>query len=288
MARTKEEIYELIRQTPFKWPDSLIHLFIGGSGLHGAKGSAPSDLDVMGVYIQPVEMVLGIAQMSTDDKGFKHFFNPDVQVWSTAPDDRKNTANDIDLHLFSLRKWANLAATGNSNALEFLFTQEEMASESRIWTMHILPNREHFVSRRAGFHFIEFSKAMLKRIKGEGTGKHGQRDELIEIHGYDTKAAMHLVRVLDEGKELMDTGKITLPRPNVELLKRIRGGEFDFPEIEFMYDQRLALLLEAQEKSSLPAELDRAKISKIITDAQTDFWFGIFDWEKNNGGNQQT
>ena len=281
MARTIQEIDTIIRQTKFLWPDNFIHLFKSGSAAHGATGTTPSDVDISGVYIQPVERVLGISQMRVDDVGFKKFFDPDVHVWSSGTDERKNTANDVDLNFFSLRKWANMAATGNSNALQFLFVPNMIPPET-VWNKHIIPNTEHFISKRAGFHFTEFAKAMLKRIKGEGTGKHGQRDELIEIYGYDTKAAMHLVRVLDEGKELMDTGKITLPRPNVELLKRIRAGEFDFPEIEFMYDQRQALLLEAQEKSSLPAELDRAKISKIITQAQTDFWFGIVDWEKNN------
>jgi uncharacterized protein len=275
MARTAQEIIELIRKTPFKWPNSLIHLFQSGSAMHGATGTKPTDLDVSGVYIQPIDMILGIPQIEINAEGNRKVFDPDVHVWSTSSDDKKNTADDIDLNLYSLRKWANMAATGNTNALEFLFVPNMLTC--RIWADHIAPHVRDFISKRAGFHFAEFSKAMLKRLKGEGTGKHGQRDELIEIHGYDTKAAMHLIRVLEEGRELMETGKITLPRPNVELLKRIRGGEFDWPEIEFMYDKRLAELQAAQEKSALPAELDRAKISKIISDAQVEFWFGNND-----------
>jgi hypothetical protein len=50
----------------------------------------------------------------------------------------------------------------------------------------------------------------LQRI---GTGKKGQKHELIGVHEYDIKAAMHLICLLNEGIELMRSGTITLPRP---------------------------------------------------------------------------
>ncbi len=34
-------------------PTSIIHLFIGGSQLHGAKVSGYDDLDIYGCYIEP-------------------------------------------------------------------------------------------------------------------------------------------------------------------------------------------------------------------------------------------
>src|SRR5271157_5233934 len=245
MPRTDKSFQELIRLTPFMWPDSIIHLFVGGSGMHGGTGHKPSDLDLNGVYIQPIELILGITQMTTDDAGLKHVFQPDVQVWSSSKDAVKNNADDVDVNLFSLRKWASMAATGNTNAIEFLFVPNTAWSNVNavIWNERIVPYTADFISKRAAFHFAEFAKGMLKRLKGgEGRGKHGQRPDLIEEFGYDTKAAMHLIRVLEEGRELMDTGKITLPRPNAQLLKRIRSGEFDWPEIQFMYDQRLEYL----------------------------------------------
>src|ERR1035437_6938208 len=106
MRNAELELETLIRETPFMWPDSIIHLFIGGSGMHGATGNKPTDLDLNGVYIQPVELVLGIPQMRTDEDGSKHRFDPDTQVWSSAGDHEKNTAEDVDLNLYSLRKWA--------------------------------------------------------------------------------------------------------------------------------------------------------------------------------------
>jgi len=253
------------------WPDSLIHLFIGGSGMHGATGDKPTDIDLCGVYIQPVELVLGIPVPKVGEDGEPHRFDPDVQVWSPSGDHDKNGPGDLDLNLYSLRKWAGMAATGNTTALEFLFIRNS-AEKPDIWVKHIEPNRDAFISARAGFHFLRFSESMLKRLKGEGQGKHGQRPELEQEHGYDTKAAMHLIRVLCEGIELMKRGTITLPRPEVVTLKGIRAGGYSLEGVEKMYADLTAELEAAQAASKLPPEVDRARISRVITAAQVEHW----------------
>ncbi len=51
------------------------------------------------------------------------------------------------------------------------------------------------------------------RLQGIGTGKKGQRHELIGAYGYDIKAAMHVIQLLNEGIELMRSGTITLAAP---------------------------------------------------------------------------
>jgi predicted nucleotidyltransferase len=277
MERTEQtSLEELIRaNTDFPWTDSLIHVFHSGSAAHGATGNKPTDTDISGVYIQPVEMVLGIPQMKVDEEGNRKVFDPDVHVWSSSGDNKRNTADDLDVNLFSLRKWTNMVATGNSNAIEFLFIPSLAHNSKRrrgIWEDYILANKATFISQRAGFHFTEFSKGMLKRIKGEGQGKHGQRPELEAEFGYDVKAAMHLLRVLGEGIELMMTGEIRLPRPEAPFLRDVRNGKFSLEEIEDIADARFELLAREQVGSFLPVELDRSKISKIITEAQIEFW----------------
>src|SRR5271157_6401435 len=173
MATTKTDLKELIRSTPFMWPDAIIHVFQGGSAMHGATGNKPADLDILGVYIQPVELVLGISQKSDEGK----WFDPDTQIWKPSGDNARTAAGEADLNLYSLRKWAGMAATGNTTALEFLFVPS-LAATPHIWDWHIKPNAEHFLCKRAGFHFIAFAEAMKLRLAGGHTGKHGQRPEL--------------------------------------------------------------------------------------------------------------
>jgi predicted nucleotidyltransferase len=146
MARTEEDILELIRRTPFMWPDSVIHMFVSGSAMHGATGDKPGDLDISGVYIQPVEMVLGIPQKLEGGEG--RWFDPDTQVWSSAGDHNRNSADDIDVSMYSLRKWAGMAATGNTTALEFLFVHG--ADPTYIWLEHMSATTRTSSRRRRG------------------------------------------------------------------------------------------------------------------------------------------
>ena len=238
--------------------------------MHGATGDKPTDTDIAGVYIQPVEMILGIDQKRSDDK----WFDPDTHVWSTSGDNVRNTADDIDVALYSLRKWASMAATGHTTVLEFLFTKNTLgwANSTYVWETYILGNKDKFLSKAAGIKFGEYARAQLHAIKGVGKGKHGQRPELEAQYGYDTKAAMHMLRVLGEGIELMETGNITLPRPEAPFLKDVRNGKFALPDIEALFESRETLLEIAMEKSSLRDTIDRAEISRLITEAQLDFW----------------
>jgi uncharacterized protein len=103
-----EQPFAAVRESSFPHPDGLIHLFIGGSELHGAKVKDTDDLDIYGVYLEPPELALGLERS-------------DLYVWSTAGNERRNGPDDIDLCLYSLRKCAGLAAKGNPTALHFLF-----------------------------------------------------------------------------------------------------------------------------------------------------------------------
>lgn len=255
------EIYELIiRNTDYKYLGETIHLFVGGSAAHGAKLEHKGDLDLYGVYIPPMETMVGI----TDSD--EHY------VWSTSGDKVRNGPDDIDMNMYSIRKWAGMAASGNPTALEFLYTNN-LAPKGTIWEQFILPNRHLFLCTRAGYHFQKFCEHMLRTLKGEGTGKRGQRPDLIGEFGYDTKAAMHLIRVLNEGIELMETGKITLPRPEKEFLINIRLGKAGtLADIEAMAMERFDRLEKARLASSLPAEVNRSEITKVVLMAQQQVW----------------
>ena len=108
----KRSLLDLVALSGFDKPQSLIQLFVGGSELHGAKVGQTDDTDIYGVYIEEPSEALGL-----DSR--EHF------VWSTAGNERRNTADDVDVTLYSLRKWAGMAAKGNATALHFLFAEPE-------------------------------------------------------------------------------------------------------------------------------------------------------------------
>jgi predicted nucleotidyltransferase len=98
-------------QYGFPYPNNVIQAFIGGSQLHGAKVGATDDTDWYGVFIEPPEKMIGLDR--------DEFF-----VFTTGGKRGGNGPDDVDVCLYSLRKWAGMAAKGNPSALHFVFAKD--------------------------------------------------------------------------------------------------------------------------------------------------------------------
>jgi predicted nucleotidyltransferase len=257
-SKNRRSLLRLVAESGFDQPEALIHLFVGGSELHGAKVGKTDDTDIYGVYIEHPQQALGLNSR-------EHF------VWSTAGNERRNGPNDVDVTLYSLRKWAGMAAKGNATALHFLFADPREVSGAT-WR-EIQKNRAVFLSQASAKQFLGFADAQFKRLTGEkGRGKKGQRPEYIGKYGYDTKAAMHGLRLLYECMELMQHGRITLPRPEKNLLIEVRSGAWKFDRV-LAHAQRLFRDVEqAVAFSALPEKVDRPAISQLIAQVHLDFW----------------
>ena len=260
MAGLDQELVARVVASGFEPINSLVHLFVGGSELHGAKVGATDDLDVYGVFVDPPQIVLGLEPR-------EHF------VWSTASDERRNGPDDVDITLYSLRKWALMAARGNATCLHFLFA-DATASSLPIWC-DIQARREVFLSKKSAEQFLGFAENQRKRITGEkGQGTKGRRPEYECAFGYDTKAAMHCLRLLFECIELMREGRITLPRPERALLIEVRSGAWTlerFLQEAEMLEKEARLLAET---SALPDAVDKQAISELISTVHLSFWAG--------------
>src|SRR5580692_3049301 len=251
------DLLKHVAQSGFPFTKRLIHLFVGGSELHGAKVHGTDDLDIYGVYVEPPELVLGLNSMP-------HF------VWSIAGNERRNGPKDVDITLYSLKKWAGLACKGNPTALHFLFTKSAVLSKT--WT-NILTRRDVFLSRSCVPQFLGFADAQLKRMTGQlGRGKKGQRPELEEKYGYDVKAGMHVLRLLQECRELVSTGRITLPRPERDLLIRVRTGKYSMEKVLAMAQEQFIECQEAAKVSILPDRIDQAAVSRVLAESYRVDW----------------
>jgi hypothetical protein len=71
-------------------------------------------------------------------------------------------------------------------------------------------NAHRFVSRLAACRYLGYLTAQ-KAAMTRQAGAHTNRPELVAVHGYDTKYAMHALRLGLQGIELLTTGRITLP-----------------------------------------------------------------------------
>src|SRR5882724_13165902 len=166
-------------------------------------------------------------------------------------------------------KWAGLAAKGNLSALHFLFAPLEFTTKT--WD-HFSARAEFFLAKGHVKPFLGFTDDQMKRLLGQKGQKNVHSAELEDKHGYDTKYAMHVIRLYGEAKELMEHGRITLPRPNREELIEIRRGKYSLTEIRELGAKLKSEALAAQATSPLPDEVDREAINQLLADAHLRFW----------------
>jgi uncharacterized protein len=164
-----------------------------------------------------------------------------------------------------------LAAKGNATALHFLFADATGTSDG-LWRM-VQSNRHLFLGKRSAGEFLGFAGNQLRRMAGEkGRGAKGRRPEYESIFGYDTKAAMHCLRLYLECIELMKFGTITLPRPERDYLIEARSGVWT---LERFLREAERLRVEAEDSatlSQLPEKVDLPAISALVANVYLASW----------------
>jgi predicted nucleotidyltransferase len=182
------------------------------STVHGLSNPGTDDRDEMGVCIEPREYVLGL-------RPFEHW------VFRSQPEGEPSGPGDLDLTIYGLRKYCRLAMKGSPTVLLLLFIEGEHVMVRTTLGAELQALAPAFVSRRAGRAFLGYLDAQRRGLLGD---RHATRTrELSAEHGYDTKYAMHALRIAYQGIELITTGRISLPMPESARghLLAVRRGE---------------------------------------------------------------
>jgi uncharacterized protein len=129
-----------------------------------------------------------------------------------------------------------------------------------------------FVSRATGRAFLGYLEAQRLGLTGE---RHAARTrELSARHGYDTKYAMHALRIAHQGLELLRTGRISLPvaEPARSALREVRAGEVPLDGVLRRLDAATAQLEQASQDAALPAKPDSAAVDAYLVGAYLRAW----------------
>ena len=227
-----------------------------GSTCHGTAIDGQDDRDEMAIFIEPREYVCGLTSL-------------DHYIYRDQPDGVRSQPGDLDLTMYSLRKFCRLAAAGNPSILMLLWLPEYM--EQHRSGAELISIRQAFISKTAGKKFLGYLTGQKKSLTGERTQK-VNRPELIEKYGYDTKFAMHALRLGYQGIELMNDRHISLPvRPiQLKILREVREGKVPYGEVISMIESAEILLQRAVNECDLSADLD--KINEYMVEAHRSHW----------------
>jgi hypothetical protein len=249
-----------------------------GSGVHGTSVSGQDDRDEMGLCLEPPQFVTGLARVPNGTRGLGPSVRFEQYERHTAWDRRGGVANrsgagDLDVIIYSARKWARLALAGNPTVLLVLFVPDEEVVFRNEAGAELVSNAHRFVSRLAAGRFLGYLKAQKAAMTGQA-GAHTNRPELVAVHGYDTKYAMHALRLGLQGIELLTTGRITLPipEPHRAYLRSIRRGERPLAEVLDAITSAEARLTELRDSPALPDQPDRAWVDDWLHRSYLDFW----------------
>lgn len=237
---------------------NLILLASVGSTVHGLHLGGQDDRDEMGVCVEPPDYVLGL-------RDFEQW------VYRTKPEGVRSGPGDLDSTIYGLRKFSRLAAKGNPSILVLLFSKP---IKSTGLGTQLQGMADAFASKIAVRKFLGYMTAQKERLLGERGQMRVHRPELIEAHGFDTKYAMHALRLGHQGLEYAETGKITLPlpEPHRSELLAVRKGERGFETVKQMYSDLESGLERALEHSPLPQEPDWHRINSFLIRCYLDHW----------------
>ncbi|MCE7007956.1 nucleotidyltransferase domain-containing protein [Kibdelosporangium philippinense] len=232
-----------------------------GSGVHGTAIQGQDDRDEMGICVEPPGYVIGLDR-------FEQY------IFRTQPEGHRSGPGDLDLIVYSLRKWVRLALQGNPTVLLPLFVPEDEIVEITDLGRELRAKPEIVLSRQAGMRFIGYLRS--QRAGMLGNRRHTNRPELIEKYGFDAKYAMHMVRLGVQGVELLETGKITLPIPEPWLtwLRDLRQGKHTKDEALAAADELEAKLEKLITSSPLPERPDRDLANAWLQQAYQRVWAG--------------
>ncbi len=248
-----------------------------GSGVHGTSISGQDDRDEMGICLEPPEFVTGIAQVpkgiDSDRMGEFEQYQRHT-VWDKPGGlANRSGAGDLDVVIYTARKWCRLALAGNPTVLLALFVPDEEVVHRDRYGAELVDNSHRFVSKLAADRFLGYLQSQRAAMIGE-SGAHTNRPELVATHGYDTKFAMHALRLGIQGVELLSTGRITLPVPEPDLsyLRQVRRGEIRLDEVVAAVDAAETRLVALRDRSHLSDEPDRAWVDKWLHQAHLSYW----------------
>lgn len=235
--------------------NTILRGIVGSSAYLGSERPG-SDRDEMGVFIEAPELVVGLIQR-------------DTITYRDKPNGVRSESGDLDLVLYGLSRFCRLASKGNPSVLMLLHLPETHHLVVTDAGRALIACRSAFYSRDAGARHLGYLRSQKAKLNGERSPS-VQRPDLVRQYGYDTKFAMHAVRLGLQGIEYMNEGELRIPMREAEYLRAIRSGAFTLRQILSEIDGLESALAERVKLSTAAADV--AAIDRLLTSSYIQHW----------------
>jgi hypothetical protein len=122
--------------------------------------------------------------------------------------------------------------------------------------------------------YLGYLQAQKQRLTGERGQKRVHRPELEAMYGFDTKYAMHMLRLGFQGVELLTTGSLSLPmqEPERSYLRDVRLGRISEQQCLTRATELERELSDLATTSLLPDAPDESRVAGWMVDAYRRRW----------------
>ncbi|MBM7442079.1 DNA polymerase beta superfamily protein [Streptomyces sp. HB132] len=209
--------------------DHTVYSCVMGSRAFGLATDS-SDTDRRGVFLAPTPLFWG-------------FTKPPAHV--EGPADEQFS--------WELERFCELALRANPNVLECLHSPlvERVDATGR----ELLGLRGAFLSQRAHGTFVRYALGQRRKLEAD-----------VRVHGAPRwKHAMHLLRLLTSGRDLLRTGELRIEVGDArEDLLAVKRGEVPWAEVERRMTRLAEENDEAASRTPLPPGPDRERVEAFL------------------------
>ena len=257
--------------TPAPWlPEAVIYETMMGSEAYGIT-SDESDWDVYAVCIPPKKMVF--PHLAGEIPGFGRP-KPRFGNFQAHHIRERNAQKTWDIDCYGIVKYLNGVLDMNPNMVDSLFTPRRAVLYSTGVGERLRGRRREMLHKGAYHRFRGYANSQMKKIRLKTLSTNQKRRVLIEQHGYDTKFAMHLVRLMDECEQILSEGNLDVTR-NREQLRNVRAGAWTLEHLETWFDEKEKALEIIYAKSELRQTYDEGAMRELLLECLEEHYGSV-------------
>jgi predicted nucleotidyltransferase len=201
-----------------------------------------SDVDMLGIFVAPTLEVAGLD-------------------WNTHKESKVTTDPDVTLH--EVGKYLRLSLSGNPTIYDLLYLPNESYVVKTHFGQMLIDMRYELLSEKTVRNsYGGYARQQVTKLKNRGDGSYSA-----DTRKRTAKHSRHLLRLLRQGRELLETGNLTVKVANPEEYFAIDDMTVD--EILAMYEHEDKLFMAT--KSVLPERPNKEAVRELLNEIRRTY-----------------